>query len=96
MRWVEILVLTQGYALGWDMAAPLALSKNQQQQKQIPFGNGNKKCNSKSNSKCEYGDLSTAHDMKPSCFGRDDSVWVGWGERSRVARYPTLCKERKG
>jgi len=30
--------------------------------------------NGKNNSNSEYGDLSTAHDMKPSCFGRDDSV----------------------
>jgi len=37
-----VAVLTQGVALGWDMAAPLALSKgNGELHQQIPFGNGN-------------------------------------------------------
>jgi len=59
------------------MAAPLALSKGKGRSG-FPAGMEKKsKNNCKSNSKCEYGDLSTAHDMKPSCFGRDDGGF-GW------------------
>jgi len=32
----------------------------------------------------EYGDLSTARDMKPSCFGRDDRVCEGAKESGRA------------
>jgi len=44
--------------------------------------------NNKSNSNSQYGDLSTAHDMKPSCFGRDDKIWGGL-RRAVASRYPT-------
>ena len=49
---------------------------------------GNGKSKNKSNSNSQYGDLSTAHDMKPSCFGRDDRVW-GWFEESGRALLDT-------
>ena len=84
---LRVRSLTQGVALGCDMAAPLALSKNSNGNSRFPSGmenkksNGNGKSNSNSNGKSnsEYGDLSTAHDMKPSCFGRDDKG-LGWVE----------------
>jgi len=31
----------------------------------------------------QYGDLSAAHDMKPSCFGRDDKG-LGWVEENEI------------
>jgi len=58
------------------MGAPLALGKGKGRSR-FPSGMENQKGKCKDNSKCEYGDLSTAHDMKPSCFGRDDRFWVG-------------------
>ena len=55
-------------------------------------GNGK----SKSNSNSQYG-ISTAHGMKPSCFGRDDRVW-GWFEESGRALLdtPPFAKCAKG
>ena len=76
---LRVRSLTQGVALGCDMAAPLALSKNSNGNSRFPSGMENKKSNGNGKSNSEYGDLSTAHDMKPSCFGRDDKG-LGWVE----------------
>jgi len=56
--WI-LAVLTQGVALGWDMAAPLALNEGEGQE-QIPCGNGKQKGNGKDNCNPQYRDLSTA------------------------------------
>ena len=40
--------------------------------------------------KCEYRGLSTAHDMKPSCFGRDDK---GWGDVSEERENTEILRE---
>jgi hypothetical protein len=49
----------------------------------------------------QFGDLSAAHDMKPSCFGRDDRVCEGAKESGRPfgfaqGRYPPFAKSAKG
>jgi hypothetical protein len=51
----------------------LAKNKN----KNNSNSNSKSKSKSNSNSNSQYRDLSTAHDMKPSCFGRDDKCFGG-------------------
>ena len=45
------------------------LAKSNSKSKSKSKSNGNGKSNN------QYGDLSTTHDMKPSCFGRDDKCF---------------------
>ena len=59
--WGWVFRITQGVALGWDMAAPLALSKSKSNDKGKSNGKG------KSNRKCKCGGFSTA-----LRFGRND------------------------
>jgi len=72
----SVVVLTQGFALGWYIVAPLAL--------RVVACRGELW---ESERNTEALRLRCAHDNK---------VVVGLRKRSSVARYPTLCKERKG
>jgi hypothetical protein len=84
-----VAVLTQGFALGWDVAASLALRAVA---KMSATADSLREWKLEKQVQVRIRGLSTGHDMKQSCFGRDDGVVMGEGQGTAEAR---LLGERR-